>query len=1037
MSNLRNYFTSIKKALSNIINYSGDYKNNENNNNIDLDECPINIPSFNDVNIENQYNTLIPSKQKITRNEYINNNIINEKEKNKDDLETSPNNINNNGKINSLIKITNYILENKFNNQLDNNNKYILKTSNKNYLDSNVTKNFNYFIEKPMDFSEKKKILNFDNDIDVVKNYKKNLYTPLNYTYSNNLFLGKKYPKKFESEKEKINEIKIQKKEFTGLNNKLLHDIRKEIEEKRIRNENKLNEINQKKIFKNIKLNYEERKRMIEQYYKTKASLINNRQTIFLNDILDSTNNNLNNSSFDFLCLSHNENVSIQGTSKKKNKLNDLKVGKSEITFEKIHKPENNILTKKESLFNFGNLDEKYSDNSLFLVGNSKNQQNKKKIFLTSNPYSMFNNINQKDNKNYLHQEEKPKSLFGDDLKNDNKNKFLFDVKSSDLNTKKTNFTLFQNNESKINKDESLFSGNNSYNKNQIFNSSNTEKKESLFGNVKLNKKSLFNDNKTSLFENNDNENTLFGKSKNKTLFDNKTPFFENLEKKNDSNYKTTLFGNIENKNSKFEIDSKGNKTNFFGNSDNKHSLFGDNQNSLFSIPENKKSESNNKSDLTKESIFTYNSNQNDKKKEHNNLLSSSLLEPRLSKQKKIIFNQPQEFLFKTSEEKKEENSLFSVPNNKKGELKYKSSLTTEPIFGIKATQEKKEENSLFSVPNNKKGELKYKSTLTNEPIFGIKTSEEKKEENSLFSVPNNKKGELKYKSILTTEPIFGIKTSEEKKEENSLFSVPDNKKGELKYKSTLTTEPIFGIKATQEKKEENSLFSVSDNKIKTHLKPFTNQIISSNSLNEEIKDKKHKLDLKSIPVNETIDTDKKPNIALLSKKDNSFLFNENNLFIKKATNINPQNSIFTNAIITDNKIIETKIIDSKNTLTSLFPTPKIIENKDTLNINLKVENKDNDQKKSIFQINDNKGNSNNSIFNIKGNDKNNGSLFGGIVYDKTVNFNPSNNQNNSIFNNNLNKPNNNSLFGNINEENNKGSLFQNTNITFSSSLFK
>ena len=332
---------------------------------------------------------------------------------------------------------------------------------------------------------------------------------------------------------------------------------------------------------------------------------------------------------------------------------------------------------------------------------------------------------------------------------------------------------------------------------------------------------------------------------------------------------------------------------------------------------------------------------------------------------------------------------------------------------------------------------MKYKSTLTTEPIFGIKTSEEKKEDNSLFSVPNNKKGELKYKSILTTEPIFGIKTSEEKKEENSLFSVPNNKKGELKYKSTLTTEPIFGIKATQEKKEENSLFSVPNNKIKTHLKPFTNQIISSNSLNEEIKDKKHKLDLKSIPVNETIDTDKKPNIALLSKKDNSFLFNENNLFIKKATNINPQNSIFTNAIITDNKIIETKIIDSKNTLTSLFPTPKIIENKDTLNINLKVENKDNDQKKSIFQINDNKGNSNNSIFNIEGNDKNNGSLFGGIVYDKTVNFNPSNNQNNSIFNNNLNKPNNNSLFGNINEENNKGSLFQNTNIKVSSSLFK
>ena len=104
---------------------------------------------------------------------------------------------------------------------------------------------------------------------------------------------------KYEEEKK---EIRLQKNEsFSKQNNKSLLDIRKEIEEKRKKNENKLNEINQIKILKNIKLNYNERKKMLEQYYKTKASLINNRETIFLNDIFDNEDKKLYNSSFDFL----------------------------------------------------------------------------------------------------------------------------------------------------------------------------------------------------------------------------------------------------------------------------------------------------------------------------------------------------------------------------------------------------------------------------------------------------------------------------------------------------------------------------------------------------------------------------------------------------------------------------------------------------------------------------------------------------------------------------------------------------------------
>ena len=74
---------------------------------------------------------------------------------------------------------------------------------------------------------------------------------------------------KYEEEKK---EIRLQKNEsFSKQNNKSLLDIRKEIEEKRKKNENKLNEINQIKILKNIKLNYNERKKMLQQYYKTKS----------------------------------------------------------------------------------------------------------------------------------------------------------------------------------------------------------------------------------------------------------------------------------------------------------------------------------------------------------------------------------------------------------------------------------------------------------------------------------------------------------------------------------------------------------------------------------------------------------------------------------------------------------------------------------------------------------------------------------------------------------------------------------------------
>ena len=146
--------------------------------------------------------------------------------------------------------------------------------------------------------------------------------------------------------------------------------------------------------------------------------------------------------------MSHNENVSIKGMNLHKINPDELKIGKSEISFDRIYKKENTNLNRKESLFNFGNLDEKNSDNSLFLVGNSKNQQNKNSILSTSNSYSYLYNNNEKNDKIknsnevllfgnpnnlsntiYLNiNDEKPKSLFN--KKNENSNG-LFNINST------------------------------------------------------------------------------------------------------------------------------------------------------------------------------------------------------------------------------------------------------------------------------------------------------------------------------------------------------------------------------------------------------------------------------------------------------------------------------------------------------------------------------------------------------------------------------------------------------------------------------
>ncbi len=84
-------------------------------------------------------------------------------------------------------------------------------------------------------------------------------------------------------------------------------------------------------------------KKCFNNIIKLKAFLINNRETIFLKDIFDNEDKKLYNSSFDFLSMSHNENVSIKGMNLYKNKPDEFKIGKSAITFNRINKKENQV----------------------------------------------------------------------------------------------------------------------------------------------------------------------------------------------------------------------------------------------------------------------------------------------------------------------------------------------------------------------------------------------------------------------------------------------------------------------------------------------------------------------------------------------------------------------------------------------------------------------------------------------------------------------------------------------------------------------
>ena len=370
------------------------------------------------------------------------------------------------------------------------------------------------------------------------------------------------------------------------------------------------------------------------------------------------------------------------------------------------------------------------------MVGNSKNQQNKNTILSTSNSYSYLYNNNEKNDKIknsnvllfgnpnnlsntiYLNiNDEKPKSLFNIEQKNENSNGLL-NINSTNSskgiafpnnindNNNEINNKINDGNELNENKKISL-------NTNQLFpvKKEENDKNTNLFG---------INDNKNSIFGTNDNKNSIFGTN------DNNKSLFEKSQDKN-TEKKEVLSSNNDNSNLNIFNHSKNNNSLFKNKNEENSTLF-------FSVPEEKKNILNDKSSSITESSIDYIPNKRKKISEEDNFYSL-MKETKLSKQKKITFNIKPEII-KKEEKIGNENLLFSVPKDKKGELNYKSILTTEPIFGFKKEEKKDNENLLFSVPKDKKENISSTTEIISSPSPILNNIKDEKIKIDIKSIP-------------------------------------------------------------------------------------------------------------------------------------------------------------------------------------------------------------------------------------------------------------------------------------------------------------
>lgn len=408
-----------------------------------------------------------------------------------------------------------------------------------------------------------------------------------------------------------------------------------------------------------------------------------------------------------------------------------------------------------------------------------------------------------------------------------------------------------------------------------------------------------------------------------------------------------------------------------------------------------------------------------------------------------IIIQKQTEFAFKYNKEEKTSKDVKVLFGSPKEDIKSEF-FSNNAIFGLKPV-EKKEEKTIKndSKEINKEPKIKFgspKEPIISQPLsnnfsFGVKKEqkEEKKEEtrNVLFGVP---KESIKYEPLMV-DPKFGFENKENNNKENKkeikeekkdkvLFETP--KENDCKNKNLpLKATFTFEIKKEEENPlEQNKTLASSDNL-------FLNKI--EDKINNNKKDSKDENNNPFINVqskNNLFDNNSEEQssnlFSLIPRQEPTNLTTESNFLGNEKA---PVKSIFGELGLFGKK--ETNEDKKENKPFSLFGESKLINS--TNNSSLfgdKGEKNDKDKKESLF------GSS--TIFNNKKNDNNKISLFGDSNINNSTSLfkteNVHSEKKHSLFEfNNDNK--NNSLFGNINNDKNS-TLFGSKETFNNKSLF-
>lgn len=707
-------------------------------------------------------------------------------------------------KINSVLKMVQYITNDKFNNNCDESLNVSENVSMR--TNNSAFKNIGGF--RGGILNEKRKILNFNDFSNNSMLMKKNPLNPINPSSSskihddsismNSYYSSNSFTKKM------INKSLI-------LSRKSLNDLSLEIQKKKKDNEEKIKKISESSLMKKANTEYEERKKILENYYKKKESQQKNVS------IYNFFNNN-DNSCFDNLHFIHNEKIMLKGIEKPKESLKINKNNQITISGTETKKDNYSVEKKKDNLFTFKNLENKNEEKkeSIFLYGKKEEKEIKEPPST-----SLFGNNINKDNS---------KPLFGVDNKNvedKTEKKNIFGFSPSPQETKGSLFGKVNNEQEKK---PSLFGGL----------AKEPKENKGLFGFISPNepkkeeKKEIEpkkEEKKGSIFDN--TPKPIFMVPKEKTVELKTTPFSESI-------LKNPVFGVPKEKTNLFEKQKEPEiKTNsLFGSQLQKEdkpkgSLFGNivdekPTNSLFSNLINKPKEEN-KDNKKETPLFGSNKTDKDNKKETslfgsetinkaNNLFGNTTSNETKKEAVKPLFQ-----LNKVNDEKKdkqkETNSIFNPTNEKKTEEK-KNSLfgvanssgslvnSSNPFISVMKTETKI--NNLFSVS----------STLSTQPT--TQTDQPKPQNLSLFG-----------NSLSANTNLFGSvqnppSSTNQTNNQDEMQLSPIGSPRKLENPSTMN---IFG-NTTQGMNEQKSLFTQNTNSIFNSNISSTQSLFGNNTLN-------------------------------------------------------------------------------------------------------------------------------------------------------------------------------------------------------------